>query len=107
MWEFLAMSGQPAQGDEMIVQIVNVLMIVAIFAFGYFIIWRPSIQQQQQAEELRSSLKNGDNVIFGGGLYGVIVKVDEDTVHVKVADNVKIKVMRAAIEARVTPANGS
>ena len=43
------------------------------------------------------NLKKGDKVITTGGIYGVITKVDKNTVNIKVAENVIIKFDKNAI----------
>jgi preprotein translocase subunit YajC len=43
------------------------------------------------------ALKAGDKVITNGGIYGTINGLDGDTVILKIADQVKIRVARSAI----------
>ncbi len=44
-----------------------------------------------------AAIKNGDKVITSSGIYGTINGMDGDTIILKVADNVKIRIARAAI----------
>jgi preprotein translocase subunit YajC len=44
-----------------------------------------------------SALKVGDKVITTGGLHGQIVKLNEKSVQLQVADKVRVEVARAAI----------
>ena len=44
-----------------------------------------------------SALKNGDKVITNGGIYGTIVGLEGDTVQLRIAEQVKMKVARSAI----------
>ena len=48
-------------------------------------------------QEMLSAIKNGDKVITTSGIYGTISGMDGDTVILKIADQVKIRVARAAI----------
>jgi len=45
-----------------------------------------------------SSLKKGDKIVTSGGIIGVIQKIDENIVTVKVADNVNIKIEKQAVK---------
>jgi preprotein translocase subunit YajC len=73
------------------------IMFGAVFVIFYFFMIRP---QQKKAKEMRAmldSIKKGDKVITNAGIYGVIESVEETTVHIKIAENVRIKLSRAAI----------
>ncbi len=69
-------------------------MILAIF---YFIILLPMRRRQKKVEEFQASLKVGDKIVTTSGIYGVISKMGEKSVHVQVADKVRVEVSRAAI----------
>ena len=43
------------------------------------------------------ALKNGDKVITSSGIYGTVNGIDGDTVILKIADQVKIRIARSAI----------
>jgi hypothetical protein len=42
-------------------------------------------------------LKNGDKVVTNGGIYGTIVGLEDDSIQLRIADQVKIKVARNAV----------
>jgi preprotein translocase subunit YajC len=42
-------------------------------------------------------LKNGDKVITTGGIYGTIVGLEDDSVQLRIAEQVKMKISRSAI----------
>jgi preprotein translocase subunit YajC len=44
-----------------------------------------------------NALKTGDKVITNGGIYGTVSGLDGDTVILKIADQVKIRIARSAI----------
>jgi preprotein translocase subunit YajC len=46
---------------------------------------------------LMANLKTGDRVVTNAGIHGLISNVKENTVLVKVADNVKIEMEKSAI----------
>jgi preprotein translocase subunit YajC len=48
-----------------------------------------------------SALKKGDRVVTSGGIYGTVQGVESETVYLKIAENVKVKVARSAISGLV------
>ncbi|ACA59867.1 preprotein translocase subunit YajC [Candidatus Desulforudis audaxviator] len=78
-------------------EMISVLYIIGLFALLYFLLIRPQQVRQKKHMEMIKSLKVNDPVITVGGIYGVIVKLKEDTVILKVAENVKIEFLKTAI----------
>lgn len=78
-------------------EVISILYIVGLFALLYFLLIRPQQIRQKKHMELIKNLKLQDTVVTAGGIYGTIVKLDEDTVMLKIAENTKIKVLRASI----------
>lgn len=77
--------------------IANVLPIVVIVGIFWFLVIAPANKQRKKTEEMLAALKKGDEVITTGGIYGTIQNVENDVVHLRIADNVKIKISRAAV----------
>ena len=75
-------------------QMVPILLIFGVF---YFILIRPAQKQQKQKEAMLAALKKGDRVVTSGGIYGTISSVEDQTVHLRIAENVKIRVARSAV----------
>jgi len=71
--------------------------LALVFAIFYFIVIVPSKRQQKKVQEFVDGLKVNDKVITTSGLYGQIMKLDEQSVQLQVADKVNIKVSKAAI----------
>ncbi|HHW74242.1 MAG TPA: preprotein translocase subunit YajC [Firmicutes bacterium] len=80
----------------------SILWLVVIFAIFYFILIRPQQQQQKKRREMLSALQKGDRVVSIGGIHGVIKELTDDTVTLRVADNVNIKFARGGVERVVT-----
>lgn len=78
-------------------EVITVLYIVGLFALLYFLLIRPQQQRQKKHTEMIKSLQLHDAVVTAGGIFGTIVRLDEDTVQLRVADDVKLKVMRNSI----------
>jgi preprotein translocase subunit YajC len=81
-------------GGNPLVQLVPFVLVLGIF---YFIILLPMKRKQQKVKEFLDSLKVNDRVITTGGIYGQIMKVDEQKVQLQIADKVRIEVAKAAI----------
>ena len=73
---------------------VPYLFIAVIF---YFLLIAPMRKRQKALSQMVDSLKKGDRIVTSGGIYGEIAGVDTETVILKVADNVRIKLAKSAI----------
>jgi len=74
-----------------------ILLPVALIAVFYFLMIRPASTQRKRVNEMLKSLKVGDKVITNGGLYGTIVAMEDDSVQLRIAEQVKVKFARNAI----------
>ena len=71
--------------------------LIFIFVIMYFVMIRPQKKRQDQQQKLMAGLKTGDRVVTNAGIHGLISNVKENTVVVKVADNVKIEMEKSAV----------
>jgi preprotein translocase subunit YajC len=76
---------------------MQVLFFAAIFAIFYFLLIRPQQRQKKERERLLGALKRGDKVVTTGGLHGTITGLNEHTVTLRVADQVRLEFDRAAV----------
>lgn len=74
-----------------------ILLPVALIAVFYFLMIRPAQTQRKRLNEMLSNLKVGDKVITNSGIYGTIASLDDDSVQVRIAEQVKVKMARSAI----------
>lgn len=74
----------------------TLVMIGIAFLFFYVILWRPEQKRRKLMEEQRDSLKKGDRVV-AMGIIGTVVRVDENTVILKMYDGAKLEFYKAAI----------
>src|ERR1700733_423209 len=73
------------------------LPLILIMVIFYFLMIMPAQRRQKKVAEMLRTLKTGDKVITNGGIYGTIAGLDDDSVQLRIAEQVKIKVSRAAI----------
>lgn len=80
---------------------INIIMIVVLFAFMYFMIIRPQSKRNKELKLLQDSLKEGDRIVTFAGIYGDIVEVGTVTVKVRISPKVEIELDRNAIRSLV------
>ena len=61
--------------------------LVVMVALMYFMMIRPENKRKKQAEEMRSSLKKGDQITTIGGIVGKIVQVTDDNIIIETSDD--------------------
>ncbi len=76
-----------------------ILFMLIIF---YFLLYRPQKKARQEREDMLNSLKIGVEVVTVGGVFGKIVEIDEENMRLEIANNVRVKVARAAVSSIVT-----
>src|SRR5262245_34027846 len=77
--------------------LTQVVFFAAIFAIFYFLLIRPQQRQKREREQMLAAVKRGDRVVTSSGLHGTITGLTEQTVTLRVADQVKLEFDRAAL----------
>ncbi len=80
-----------------------VLIIALLGGFFWFMILRPQRAQMRNRRSLVASLEVGDEIRTGGGIFGTIRRLDEESAIIEVEDGGLLRVVRLAIIARVEP----
>jgi preprotein translocase subunit YajC len=75
----------------------QVAFFAAIFAIFYFLLIRPQQKQRREREQMLAAVKKGDRVVTTSGIHGTVTGLSDQTVIVRVADNVKLEFDRAAL----------
>jgi len=91
---FLVALSASAQGANPLIQMLPFALVLAIF---YFVIMLPMKQRQKKVQQFLQALKVGDRVITSGGIHGLITKINDDTLQLQVAQNVRLEISRSAI----------
>ena len=84
---------------------MQVVFFAAIFAIFYFLLIRPQQKQKRERETMLAAVKKGDRVVTSSGLHGTVTNLNEHTVTLRVADQVKLEFDRSAL-GRVAEAQG-
>lgn len=89
-----AVSGSPNSNLTFLLQIAQFLPIILIF---YLLLIRPQQQQAKKTKAMLAALQKGDRVVTSGGLLGTIVRIEDTTVVLSVASDVKMEFLKSAI----------
>lgn len=73
---------------------------VFILIFWLFII-RPRKTQEKKHADMVETLRKGEKVVTIGGIKGEIVRVKEDSVTLRIAENTEIEILPKAIAYKV------
>jgi preprotein translocase subunit YajC len=75
-----------------------IFILLIAMAFMFFWMNRQQKKQREAKQKLLDSIKTGDKVVTTGGIHGVVANVKDKTIIVKIAENVKVEMNRAAVE---------
>ena len=91
-----AQCGTPADGGQSN-PIASFLPFVLMFLVLYLLILRPQMKKQRNQQRMIDELEKNDAIVTSGGIHGTILNIKDDILVVKIADNVKIEISRAAV----------
>src|SRR5246127_4648738 len=72
-------------------------MMIIVMGIFYVMLILPQQRQRKKTQAMLQQLKNGDKVVTSSGIYGTVSGIDGETVILKIADQVKIRILRSAI----------
>lgn len=78
-----------------------ILLPIAIGLGMYLLLIRPQQVKEKERKALVNSAKEGDKVVFGGGIYGTITEVADIAVYVEIADGIEVLAAKGNIQAVV------
>ncbi len=83
----------------------TIIMLVVMVAVFYFMLIRPENKRKKEAEQMRSSVKAGDEITTIGGIVGKVVNVKDDKIVIETgADQVRVEFAKWAISTNDTAA---
>ncbi len=83
--------------------LTQLVFFAAIFAIFYFLLIRPQQKQKREREDMLRTVKRGDRVVTASGLHGTVASLDDQTVTVRVTEQVRLVFDRSAIGRIVSP----
>ena len=96
MFYFLTEAAETSGG----MGLTTIIMLVAMLGVFYFMMIRPESKRKKEAEQMRSSMKVGDEIVTIGGICGRVVHIKEDKFVIETsADQVRIEFTKWALSA--------
>ncbi len=94
-----AWMGASASGGGQANPLVLLLPWVMILAVIYFLMIRPQVKRQKAQKAMIEELQKGDKVMAAGGIIGTVagIKEKENTIILKVDENVKLEVVKTSV----------
>ena len=78
---------------------VTVIVMLGIFAIILSVISARNMKNNRQSmQELQNKIQIGARILFGGGIYGKIVKIKEDVIDVELSKGLVIQISRYGIQ---------
>ena len=75
----------------------TILYFAVLVGIFYFMLIRPQQQRKKQHQQTIESLEPNVRVTSIGGILGTVVQVKENTIILKIADNVKIEMLKSSV----------
>ena len=84
----------PAGWQRMIAQFFPFILLFVVL----YMLWiRPEQKKAKEHRNLIQRIKAGDKIVTSGGIHGTVTGVTEQSLKLKIADNVEIEIQRGAI----------
>lgn len=97
----MAMPG-PAQGTGSEPPTVLVLVpYVVVIGVLWYMLFVPARKKQRATQDMQEGLKNGDRVVMTCGIHGTIEGIQGNIVRLRIAEKVKIDVLKSSIAGPV------
>lgn len=87
-------------GENGGIGIMNIIILLVMFAGMYFFMLRPNAKRKKQEDEMRNNIQIGDEITTIGGLVGTVVSIKDDIESFIIetgVDRSKIKIKKWAI----------
>jgi preprotein translocase subunit YajC len=80
---------------------LGMLPIILIFVFfAYFMLYRPQKRQERAINEMRSSLRVGDEIATTGGILGKIIQIKDEFIIIETGNNkTKMKIAKWGVRS--------
>ena len=78
-------------------QLEAYLPLVLLLVVGYLLLIRPARRRARATADLQAALSSGDEVMLSSGLFGTVLDVRDEVVHVELAPGIVVRVHRGAV----------
>ena len=73
------------------------IMMVLLFGVMYFMMIRPQRRRDKARKAMIAAVKTGERVLLTSGIIGEVSNVKDTTLMVRIAENTKVEVVKAAV----------
>ncbi len=87
--------------------LISFVPLIAIFIIFYFLLIRPQQKKIKMHQKMVDAVKKSDNIITSSGIYGSVASVGDTTLEIKIADNVRIKILKSAVSEVISSPESS
>lgn len=91
-------TGAPASSPSGLFQFIPLLLVGVLF---FVLLILPERKKQKQRQAMLGALKKGDRVMLTSGMFGTVVSLSEEVVVLQVADGVRLRFTRQAVQSVV------
>ena len=92
---FAQATGTAPGAFDLLINFAPILLVLPIF---WLLVWRPQQQKMETHKQMIANVRRGDTVVTSGGIIGKVIRVvDDNEVQVEIADNVRVRLLRAMI----------
>jgi preprotein translocase subunit YajC len=107
--DFVLAMAAPQGGGNPLLGLLPAVLILGIF---YVVLLLPMRRRQKKVQAFLDTLKAGDRIVTSGGIFGTIIKVEDDHLKIEIAERVRVDVSRNAVvgyqgQERVVPEAGA
>lgn len=85
--------------------LMQLLPVIILAAFVYFVLIRPQGKQQKKTNEMLSMMKAGDEVMTAGGFYGIVFAIDDQNVVLEMLPDFNKAMIRKASIVKIITAD--
>lgn len=78
-------------------EITPLLILVLFLGAMYLLLIRPQQKQRREHEQMVAALEVDDDVVTIGGVHGTVVALGDDSVDLKVTDDVVLRFQKSAV----------
>ncbi len=96
--DFITLATEAASGQGglqgMLVSFGPFILIIVVM---YFLLFRSQSKKAKERQKMLDAIRAGDKVLTSGGIIGVVSAIKDKTMSIKIAENVKVEVMRSSV----------
>ncbi|MEZ5975249.1 MAG: preprotein translocase subunit YajC [Planctomycetota bacterium] len=99
--------GAPGEGGTPPPQglgVLNLMPLILVGVLAWFLLIAPERKRQKERQAMLAALKKNDKVVTAGGMVGVISRIDDNEVVLRIDDGVHVTCLRSHVSLLATAA---